>query len=326
MKTYRHGSTGRALVPLAVACAALVLLGGCRRLEMDVNVARDGGGERRLVMTVEPGDVGRDTLSEGQVRELLGVTAGRGWRDGTSERTGDDGKPQVVTTYTRASRVAALGDWPRAGSDIRMRAAADGAPHADVQLGSRVAVETGRGAGVTTWTYRETFAWDGLQELFAGVAADRYRDAMAAAFPALGATELAELRGLARGAFTVGVRAGGAGEREADLDEELVIGALADAAAGVVGRARGGSAERLREVAAAVVKDQDNVIGDYLDRELPGVAIAAETTFALTLRLPGRVVETNGEVAADGSVRWEFGGADPAGRPLECWARSESAP
>jgi len=326
MSAYHNNTRARARTAAVLACATLALVAGCRRLEMDVTVDREGGGERRLTMTVEERDASPGAPTETQARELLGVTEARGWRAGVAEKTGDDGRTRSLTTYTRTWRAGSLRDWSAASGDICMKAAPAGAPRASVQLANRVEVETGRGTGVDTWTYRETFAWSGLLEALVAVAADGYRDAVASAYPFLDATELAELRGLARGAFTVGMRAGGGGKDGDEMDEEMVIAALADESATIVARARPGAATgRLQEIATAVVKDQDDAIGDFMDRELPGVALAGETAIVLTVRLPGRIVETNGQVADDGSVRWEFGGGDPLGRPQVCWARSEVA-
>lgn len=326
MSTEKRNLHARTRAAALIGCAALALtlVAGCRNLEMDVRVNRDGGGERHLTMTVEPDDQRADLPSETEARGLLGVTSARGWREGVTQRTGEDGRPQQLTTYTSESRVASLGDWAATGGDIRLLAAPAGAPHAEAQLTNRVDVEMGRSGARATWSYRETFTWTGLLEVLANAAADRYRDQVAAAFPALGAGELAELHGFARGAFTVGIRAGGAGDDGADLDEDLVIAALVAGSAPVIARARPGTAtDRLQEIASAVVKDDDNFIGGLLEREFPGFGLAGETGIALTLRLPGRVTETNGKLADDGSVTWEFSAADPLGKPRVCWAKSE---
>ena len=324
MSTTKRNLITRARAATLIGCAALALVAGCRRLELDVNVNRDGGGERRLTMTVEPGDKSADKPTEAQARELLGVTAARGWREGVTQQTDEKGRPQQLTTYTRESRVASLGDWSATGGDIRMLAAPAGAPHAEARLTNRVEVEMGRSSAGATWSYRETLTWTGLLEALAGAAADRYRDQVAAAFPALGAVELAELHGLACGAFTVGIRAGGAGKDGSDMDEDLVIAAMVAGSVPVLARARPGAAtDRLQEIATAVVKDEDNFIGKLLDREFPGFGLAGQTRIVLPLRLPGRVVETNGTLADDGSITWDFGGGDLLGKPRICWAKSE---
>jgi hypothetical protein len=324
MSTTRRNLITRARAATLVGCAALALVAGCRRLEMDVHVSRDGGGERRLTMTVEPDDQSAGKPTEAQARELLGVTAARGWREGVTQEADENGRPRQLTTYTRESRVASLGDWSATGGDIRLRVAPPGAPHAEAQLTNRVEVEMGRSSGGATWSYRETFTWTGLLEALADAAADHYRDKVAAAFPVLGAVDLAELHGLARGAFTVGIRAGGAGKDGSEMDEDMVAATLAGGSVPVVARACPGAAtDRLQEIATAVVKDEDRFLSDLLDREFPGFGLAGQTNFVLTLRLPGRVVETNGKLADDGSVTWDFGGGDLLGKPRVCWAKSE---
>jgi hypothetical protein len=47
------------------------------------------------------------------------------------------------------------------------------------------------------------------------------------------------------------------------------------------------------------------------------------TSIELTLRLPGKVVETNGTVGEDGAVRWKMELLDAFGEPMEFHARSE---
>ncbi len=316
----------RAAVLLAPAVLALALVAGCRTLNVDVEVDPAGGGERRLEMIVGESDDGPGAPTEAQARELLGVTAARGWREGVTEERGADGLVRQRPTYSRVRRVTSRDGWAAASGDIRMQAAPDGAPHGDAVLANRVELETGRGAGGRTWTYRETFAWPGGLEALVGLAADVYRDEVARAYPGLDAAALLEIHALARGAFTVGLCADAAAAGGPEMDEEVVAEALSIQVGAVLARVRPGADRAgLGTIAAGILGDESHALDRILDRDLPGLNLATTTGIKLTLRLPGRIVETNGTLAADGRVSWEFGAGDPLARPVVCWARSELA-
>jgi hypothetical protein len=297
------------LIRRACALVALLALAGCQRMVAESVVNADGGGSRTLTLTL---DEDASTTDPGL---YMGVTAARGWTSSVTEETGDDGKRHRLPTHRHEARVNRLADWADVSGDLRVLGAAPGKPHAEVDLDNRVSVERGQG----TFTYRETFTWNGALEVLVGFVADRFRDETAAAYPRLGPAELAELRGLALGICTMGARAAAGAEGGLELDEDLAIATLADLGHAIVG----GDRAHLRDIAAAAINDQPGAIEDFVNRELPGYALAGTTTLELRVVLPGRVVETNGQLGDDGVVTWSFQLGDPLVGPRECWARSE---
>jgi hypothetical protein len=297
------------LIRRACALVALLALAGCQRMVAESVVNADGGGSRTLTLTL---DEDAPTADPGL---YMGVTTAHGWKESITEETGDDGKVRHLPTHRHEARVNRLADWANVSGDLRLLGAAAGKPHAEVVLANRVSVERGQG----TYTYRETFTWNGALEVLVGFVADRFRDEVAAAYPRLDRAQLAELRGLAAGVCTMGARTAAGAEGSLELDEDLAIATIVDLAQPVIG----GDPARLRDIAAAAINDQPGAIEDFLNRELPGYALAGTTTLELSVALPGRVVETNGKIGDDGTVTWSFQLGDPLIAPRECWARSE---
>ena len=297
------------LMRRACALVALLALAGCQKMVAESVVNADGGGSRTLTLILDEAGPNADPGL------YLGVTAPRGWKPGITEETGDDGKLRHLPTHRHEARVNRLADWADVSGDLRVLGAAPGKPHAEVNLNNRVSVERGQG----TYTYRETFTWNGALEVLVGFVGDRFRDEAAAAYPRLDPAQLAELRGLAIGVCTMGARAAAGAEGGLDLDEDLTIATLAALGHRIVG----GDPARLRDIAAAAINDPSGAIEDYLNRELPGYSLAGATTLELSAALPGRVLETNGKVGDNGVVTWSFQLGDPLAGPRECWARSE---
>ncbi len=291
-------------VVLMTLLASLVLA-GCQRMVAESVVNADGGGRRTLTLILDEEPPAADP------GVYMGVTTARGWQPSVTEETDENGKLRRLPTHRRESRVNRLADWAAVSGDLRVLAAAPGKPHADLHLANQVSVELGQG----TYTYRETFAWDGVMDVLVAFVADRYRDQAAAAYPRLNATQLAELHGLARGVCTMGARAASGLE----FDETLAIDTLAALSHDAIGE----DPVRLRELAASAIHDEDKAVEAYIERELPGYSLAGTTTLELSVVLPGRVVETNGKIGDDGVVTWSFQLGDPLVGPRECWARSE---
>jgi hypothetical protein len=297
------------LIRRACALVALLALAGCQRMVAESVVNAEGGGRRALTLIMEEEPPAADP------GVYMGVTAARGWKESVTDETDNEGKLRHLPTHHRETRVSGLADWAGVSGDLRVVAAAPGQPHAEVVLDNRVSVERGQG----TYTYRETFAWNGALEVLAGFVADRFRDETAAAYPRLDPAQLAELRGLAAGICTMGARAADGADGGLELDEDLAIATLADLAHPIVG----GDPARVRDIAATAIKDPAGTFDDLFNRELPGYALAGTTTLELSVVLPGRVVETNGKVGDNGVVTWSFQLGDPLVGPRECWARSE---
>jgi len=297
------------LIRRACAFVALLALAGCQRMVAESVVNADGGGRRTLTLILEEEPPAADP------GVYMGVTVARGWQESVTDETDNEGKLRHLPTHHRETRVNRLADWADVSGDLRVVAAAPGTPHAEVNFNNRVSVERGQG----TYTYRETFTWNGALEVLAGFVADRFRDAAAAAYPRLDPAQLAELRGLAIGVCTMGARAAAGAEGGLDLDEDLAIATLADLGHAIVG----GDPARLRDIAATAIQDPAGTFDDLFNRELPGYSLAGATTLELSVVLPGRVVDTNGEVGEGGVVTWSFQLGDPLVGPRECWARSE---
>jgi len=288
---------------------ASLAFAGCQRMVAESVVNADGGGRRTLTLILDEDPPAADP------GVLMGVTTARGWQESVTEETDENGKLRHLPTHRRETRVERLADWAAVSGDLRVLAAAPGQPHADLHLDNRVSVELGQG----TYTYRETFAWDGVMDVLVALVADRYRDQAAAAYPRLTAAQLAELHGLALGVCAMGARAAAASDGGLEFDETLAIETLAALSRDAIG----GDPVRLRELASTAIHDEDKAVEAYIDREMPGYALAGTTTLELSVVLPGRVVETNGTIGDDGIVTWSFQLGDPLVGPRMCWARSD---
>jgi hypothetical protein len=79
----------------------------------------------------------------------------------------------------------------------------------------------------------------------------------------------------------------------------------------------------VRERLVGALSSDDDRFDRFLERELPGVDATVLTSLEVSLRMPGRLVETNADEREDGVVRWELDLSEAIRGPIEIYARSE---
>ena len=305
----------RGLVLLTTGLALLCLV-GCPRYEIETTVGRDGGG-RRVVTLEADGDISQGTdVTTAEFLSLFGLDEGRGWI--TTSRAGDD-----KLVFTCEEQIADPAGWSNLECDLQVRGSLSEGPLEEIRFREEVAVETRRGAEGRTVAYRATFGWHGLQEALTDLVVGHFSESVARQYPFLNKAELAELRGLFAGHFSVGWLT--EGEDVCSLEEDTVLASFASLAEPIVRAARPtADVSALRVLAEESADGADSLVSE----QLPGVELAVFASANLRLTLPGRILETNGTIVGDGTVEWKLDLLDERmlRGPLEIYASASVEP
>jgi len=150
---------------------------------------------------------------------------------------------------------------------------------------------------------------------------------MAAGYPFLGECELAELRGLMTGALSHGWL-DWVWEDDADLQNRRLVAVLTDNARFIVEPVlpddRSIDWDGLQAIARDGVHDADELAWQYVEQEMPGLALIALTSMQVSIRMPGRILETNAQRVEGTTAFWEFELTDVLSSPVELSVRSIS--
>lgn len=304
----------------AVAAVLLIaLLGGCNEYRIDVAVDENGGGTRALELVMQNVDGEQVTVDVGEMPEIYMV----GDEGRLERRIADDGSEELV--YRTTSRMDGPAAWKNANMDIQIDGAAGKDGERTVRFANDISVETGRSTAGRRVTYRETFAWEGLLDVLAGEIADRYVRRLEERFPGLSGEEKAELRGAMNGVVTMGFR--GMGEDDDEMEELRRFAALVtEQSVAILGdRITGSAKSHVFDIAHDVITDPQDIVAMHIQRRLPGVLVAGHTGILLEVTMPGRIVETNGEIVEGSTVRWEIQPLDMFSVPREARVISEIA-
>jgi hypothetical protein len=299
---------------LATIVLSLIAVAGCHEYEAVVEVRPDGSGTRSVTLRPELDA----ELSEMAMHQVFRVSPDEGWRREEDE----DGD----AFFRRVREATGPDGWAALGEDIRIYSRADGGAgdrrKGPSGLTNDVSLETGRTDEGRTYTYRERLRWEGLKEDLTAVMSAVYETRARAIRPALSDVCVAELRGLFRAHLAQTWDRVRLTEDE-DLFIETLQAALRPDVEDLVARRRASVApDSLVALAAAVLEDEDNQVESIVERDLMGVAHATFATLRLELRMPGEIIDTNGEREGGGVVTWNVGLLDPIDKKVELVARS----
>ena len=301
---------------IAAAGLLVLALAGCNEYRVETTVREDGGGTRKMVFTMDPNQDEMAELDEEGYARLFGIEPHSEWE----MQTTTDGKK----SFKFESNVAGVDDWSKLDGSISVRGTLEESDYAGVFFTNSVSLETGRTPGGSSYTYREGFRWAGLIETVVDFQADAYARRMKEDFPHLDDEVIAELRGVMAGHLLVGVRFLDIWNDE-DEDLPLIAHSVGKAAEVIVRKAgKKVAIDHVYEVARIYVGDEESVLEGFLEKNLPGVMYAGLTDVKLRLKMPGKVVETNGRIMDDGSVEWKMDLLEALGNEIVFHARSES--
>ncbi len=313
---FGRGATLAALFGL-LACS------GCQHYEVAVTVEPDGSGQRSVALVDDGNWQEQSSPTFSELRQLFCVTAAEGWQPLAEMpgRTTDSGQENEVG-FWRDTRVQDLSSWYERSGDIQIRGTLATGPYEKVRFRNSVAVEVGEGPHGRIYTYRESFAWLGLEEVVVDFLADHFRAAMGSAYPFLGGEELAELRGLMAGHLSLGWFALAVAD-QLEENAQPIVQSVATRAEAIVRRTRPTADPQhiwpLVEHEVLLKGDEGDA---FLEENLPGFFAVGFTEIQLHVTLPGMVTETNGEREDGGVVSWKVDIFDAAARPVEFYARS----
>jgi hypothetical protein len=265
---------------------------GCPKVEIRTSLDPNGGGQRTVVIETEAAKAGEQEIGTQEFRELFGLDAGHGWR------TQPASEPDK-TAFGCEETIADLAGWSKLNCGLEIHGALRGKPGHEVLLEERVSVETAHGAAQGSVRYEATFVWHELKRILIERTSAHFDALLGRRYPSLSAIHRAELRGLMAGHMAVALLS--ETDEEWTLDDERVRASIVELATSVIRRADPDA--DLANLASLIDASGD---GDHLLDNLPGVQLALFGTLRINLALPGKVVETNGEIVDDRTVEWQI--------------------
>ncbi|MFH1845454.1 MAG: hypothetical protein ABIF77_19895 [bacterium] len=297
----------RKLIRLGIGVASLLCLAlaGCQHYELEIVLEPDGSGTRTVLLDAGQQVDERSDPPLAMYREFAGMSGENGWQVITSPAGDDPPRTEFRKTVQAADQQA----WHDLSGDLAIRAGPAGTSHADVRMINEIEVVDGRESGEPTLWYRETLHWIGFRETIIAFQADRYREAMAVGYPFLGECELAELRGLMTGALSHGWL-DWLWEDDAEIQNRHLVAILADNAQRIVEPVlpdnRFVDRDGVMEIARDVVQDRDELAWQFVERVMPGLGLIALTDMQVSIRMPGRILETNAHRVEGETAYGEF--------------------
>jgi len=309
---------------MALAVSLAIMAGGCNEYKVETTVRDDGSGTRKMTFMMDPDQEELGDRTPEMYAKMFGIGPDSGWKlqavADKAEYSGNEGK----RVFALESALDGVDDWSRLDGSIAVKGTLEESDYSGIFFTNSVSLETGSTPSGRSFTYRESFRWNGLIEAVVDYQADAYSRRMKKDFPHLSKEHIAELRGMMAGHLLVAVRFLDVWN---DNDEDLSRVALSvgRAAEEIVERAgRKVDVEHVYDIARIYVADEDSNLEPFLEKNLPGVMYAGLTDVKMNLVMPGKVVETNGRILEDGSVEWKMHLMDALGGNIEFHARSES--
>ncbi len=313
---------------LAALALPVLWLGGCIEYTIDTTMNADGSGTRNEEMVVEESEEAGIDVTYSEFGELMSVTEDDGWTHREEVREGD-----TVHVFRRETVVSGLASWAEKSDGVRIAGAvgADAASNVghirlgEVQFRNAIQAETGRAGEYTTYSYRERFYWEGLPDVLVEYFAQTFADAMDASYPDLTSGQRGEVLGLIKGGLWSAIDRGllEAGDEE---EEELLsafVERTAPQAARIVRRAYPDADDGSFEILLREhYDDEDDELGDFIERRLPGVELAIYSEIVFRLSMPGRITTSNAHDRDGATLIWKFGPGDAATTPVVIFAES----
>jgi hypothetical protein len=312
----------------AITALAFLWLSGCVEYTIETTVNADGSGTRYEEMIVEEGDEPGIRISYSDFADLMFVTDDHRWTHREDVRDGD-----TVHVLRRETVVGGISSWADLGDGVRIAGAVSSEADSyvghvrlgDVQFRNAVRVETGRLAEYTTFSYQESFFWENLADVLVEYFAETLAEVMDARYPNLTSEQRGEVLGLVKGGLRSAIEQGllDAGDQE----EERLVAAFVEHTAPQVARVArraypGVDAASFQIMLREHYDDEDDELGDFIERTLPGLDLALRSEIVFRLSMPGRVTASNAHERDGATLLWRFGPADAATTPVEIFAES----
>lgn len=318
-----HGYSG---VRIATFAFALYGLGGCIEYQLETTLYPDGSGVRYEEMMVEQTEE-LEWVSPDEFQTLMHVTGSEGWS--YELQTEEDDTVQV---FRRGTRVKDLASWAALSGALHISGATTvGARSSlahvslgDVHFLNIVRVETGHVAGGSSFTYRETFYWENLNDAMIEHLLTDVRNTLDAQYPGLTSEQRGEIIGLVRGGLWAAVDRGlfdASGDRQEEIVSAFVKRTAEQAQRVVRQRYPEVDEEFFENMLRQVYEDEDRLMA-FIEGQLPGVQLAASTEIVFRLNMPGRVTTSNAHGRDGTTLVWEFAPGDATTTPIEIFAES----
>lgn len=318
-----HGYSG---VRTAAFAFALLGLSGCIVYRLETTLNPDGSGVRHEEMMVEETEE-LEWVSPGDFQALMHVTESEGW---SYERETEE--DDTVHVFRRETRVRDLASWASLSGALHIsgattvgaRSSVGHVSLGDVHFLNIVRVETGHVAEGSSFTYRETFYWENLNDAMIEHLLTHVRNTLGAQYPGLNSEQRGEIIGLVRGGLWAAVDRGlfdASGDRQEEIVSAFVKRTAEQAQRVVRQRYPEVDEEFFENMLRQVYEDEDRLVA-FIEGQLPGVQLAANTEIVFRLNMPGRVTTSNAHDRDGTTLVWEFGPGDATTTPIEIFAES----
>lgn len=307
-----------------------VLLGltGCLEYRIDTRLNADGSGlrsERLSVSQVEESDL---DLSADAFVAIMDLTERDGWTH-ARELQGND----TADVFYRERRIRNQPEWSDLTGSVHIAGTTDAGASTrvgyvrlgDVHFRNEVKIETGRVSDGRSFSYRETFYWTDAMDAVVEYFMDQVGRTVRAKYPNLSEQQVGEIVGLTRGqvwgALDQGLLDAGDDDGGRLLDAMVERTAVQSAKIARQGYPDA-DADFFRAMLDQLYEDEEDRLGEFTSRSLPGFDLGGRTEIIFRLVLPGRVTASNAEEQEGDTLVWKFSPGDAMLEPVELFAES----
>lgn len=312
-----------------VAALAIVGFGlaGCTQYTVRTTLSADGSGRRSEEMQVTQEEGKKASVSPQEYVYLMGASPSNGWTH-TTEVDGED----TTHIFRRERRIADLAAWSGLNGTVEIKGTTE--DRADTKVGyvvlgdvrflNRVRVARAGTPDARTFSYSETFFWENGPDPVVEHMALSFADAVGRAYPQLDAKARGELIGLVRGGLWAAIDQGLLTAKGGDEDTLVTafVGRTAEEAARTVSPSDPEAARTAFEAALRSQIESDDSLDAFIDRTVPGLNLAFDTSIEFRLVMPGRVTASNADHQEGDTLVWKFSPADALGTPIKVRAES----
>ena len=231
--------------------------------------------------------------------------------------------PESRPIYTRNRKIKRIDDWSSELDEVFIRGTLHSSELDQIELRSRIDVETGQGPSGTSYTYRERFWWIGLKPVLTDWFTDVICGSIQERYGIRDEARVAELRGLYAGVIDLKWKTFIDNDKLEAEGSDMISTLVRNTKRIIERTGKRVDSEDLTAILTADLMDEDHKILDRAERELPGVFGAGFTGIKLSISLPGIIMESNADKTDGNTVTWEFGALDPLKAPKELFVRSE---
>ena len=318
---------------VAVLLVSVVGLGGCIEYTIETTLVGDGSGVRTEEMVVEVGDLGESSgvsyrISDAEFGQLMNVGETERWSHSLRIEGGD-----TLHVFNRETRVNSLAAWTDLSDDVRIAGATSAGAEVsvgrvklgDVHFRNSVRVETGVVDGNRSFTFRETFYWENLLDALVEWYVGHVKNTLASQYAELTSEERGEIVGVVKGGLWAAVDQGildASGDEEEQIMSAFVDRAAEQSLRIIRRHYPNADADGIEKLLRQLYEDEDGQLSEFIETELPGVELAANSEVILRLNMPGRVADSNAHDQDGATLVWKFGPGDAVTAPVEIFAQS----